>query len=141
MQIAAIEITIDYFFDIGPPESVLPRETVIVFLHKGFKIILHAVISMVTNISGTIILGSDIPADFMARSSLFSPRFPKVISEASSVANGRAIGTRPAEAYISNSTITSHSSPLPTKSSMYFHRNCIRSMNMAMKKVITNGPR
>jgi hypothetical protein len=44
VQIAAIEITIDYFFDIGPPESVLPRETVIVFLHKGFKIILHAVV-------------------------------------------------------------------------------------------------
>jgi hypothetical protein len=28
VQIAAIEITIDYFFDIGPPEAVLPRETV-----------------------------------------------------------------------------------------------------------------
>ena len=39
-----IKITINHLFDIGPPEAVLPRETVIVFLHKGFKIILHAVV-------------------------------------------------------------------------------------------------
>ena len=39
-----IEITVDHLFDIWPSEALLPWETVIVFLHKGFKIILHAVI-------------------------------------------------------------------------------------------------
>lgn len=43
-QIAAIQITIDHLFDIGPPEAVLPGETVVVFLHKGFKIILDAMV-------------------------------------------------------------------------------------------------
>ena len=43
-QIAAIEITVDHLFDIRPPEAILPRETVVVFLHKGFKIILDAVV-------------------------------------------------------------------------------------------------
>ena len=43
-QIAAIKITVDNLFDIGPPEAVLPRETVVIFLHKGFKIILYAVV-------------------------------------------------------------------------------------------------
>ena len=45
-QIAAIQITIDHLFDIGPPEAVLPGETVVVFLHKGFKIILFHRITM-----------------------------------------------------------------------------------------------
>jgi hypothetical protein len=43
-QIAAIEITIYYLLDIRPPEAILPRETVVVFLHKGFKMILDAVV-------------------------------------------------------------------------------------------------
>ena len=43
-QITTIEITIYNFFDIRPPESVLPRETVVIFLHKGFEIILNAVV-------------------------------------------------------------------------------------------------
>ena len=43
-QIAAIEIAVDYLFDIWPPEAILPCETVVVFLHKGFKIILYAVV-------------------------------------------------------------------------------------------------
>ena len=43
-QISAIKITIDNLFDIRPPEAVLPRETVVIFLHKGFKIILDAVV-------------------------------------------------------------------------------------------------
>ncbi len=35
MQIAAIEIAIDYLLDIGPPESVLPGEILIKDLEKG----------------------------------------------------------------------------------------------------------
>ena len=96
---------------------------------------------IVTKTNGIIIRGREIPADFIASNSLFSPKFPSVISDARSVAKGSAMGTSPAEAYTSNSTITFHSSPLPTKSSIYFQRNCIKRMNMAMKKVITSGPR
>jgi len=43
-QIAAVEIAIDYLFDIGPPEAVLPGEVFIVGLNESFKIILDAVI-------------------------------------------------------------------------------------------------
>ncbi|MPN51812.1 hypothetical protein SDC9_199461 [bioreactor metagenome] len=41
-----------------------------------------------------MILNNDIPADFMAVSSKFSPRFPKVISDASKIAKGNARGTK-----------------------------------------------
>ena len=43
-QITAIEITIDHLLDIGPPESVLPGETLIIDLDKGFKVVLHAAV-------------------------------------------------------------------------------------------------
>ena len=33
-----------------------------------------------------------------------------------------------------------HSSPLPTRSSMYFHKNCITSTNRVIKNVTANGP-
>ena len=42
---------------------------------------------------GRMILISDIPAAFIAVSSKFSPRLPKVINEASKMAKGKAIGT------------------------------------------------
>ena len=44
VRVAAVQIPVDHLLDIGPPESVLPRETVVIFLHKGFKIILDAVV-------------------------------------------------------------------------------------------------
>jgi len=43
-QIAAIQITVDHLFDIGPPEAVLPGEVFVVGLNEGFKIVLDAVI-------------------------------------------------------------------------------------------------
>ncbi len=48
--------------------------------------------------SGRMIRKSDIPADFIAVSSKFSPKFPNVINEASSIARGNAKGTNEATA-------------------------------------------
>ena len=44
LQIAAVEITVNHLFDIGPPESVLLGKMFIIGLDKGFKIILDAVV-------------------------------------------------------------------------------------------------
>jgi hypothetical protein len=90
---------------------------------------------------GLMIRGREIPADFMASNSLFSPIPPIVINEAKRVDKGRAMGTNPAEAYSRSSAITSALKPFPTRSSMYFHRNCISRINMTMKKVRSKGPR
>ena len=43
-QIAAIEIAVDYLFDIRPPETVIFGKPVIINLHQGFKIILDTVV-------------------------------------------------------------------------------------------------
>jgi hypothetical protein len=61
--------------------------------------------------------------------------------EAKSMASGKANGTNPNEAYRSNSETIFQSRPFPTRSSMYFHRNCINRINTQMKKVIKKGPR
>ncbi|MDO9228236.1 MAG: hypothetical protein Q7U03_01600, partial [Syntrophales bacterium] len=37
VQIAAIEIAIDYLLDIGPPEAVLPGEMLVIDPDKGLK--------------------------------------------------------------------------------------------------------
>ena len=92
-----------------------------------------------TRINGRINCWRDIPEDLMAVSSRFSPRLPKVMIEESKTARGNAKGTRVAEAYSNNSRIISKSNPLPARSSMRFHRNCIISMNKATKKVATRG--
>ena len=42
LQIAAVEVTVDHFFDIRPPETVIPGKPVIINLHEGFNVILHA---------------------------------------------------------------------------------------------------
>ena len=44
VQIAAVEITVDHLFDIGPPEAVISGKPVVINLHEGFKVILHAVV-------------------------------------------------------------------------------------------------
>ena len=60
VQIAAIEVAIDYLLDIGPPESVLPGEMIVIDLDKGYKIVLHAtVIIRILWVAG--------PAPFSAR--------------------------------------------------------------------------
>jgi hypothetical protein len=41
VQITAVKITIDHLLDIGPPESILPGEILIIDTDKGFKIVLH----------------------------------------------------------------------------------------------------
>ena len=61
--------------------------------------------------------------------------------EANSVEIGSAMGTKVADAYISNSMMTPNSSPLPTRSSIYFHTNCISRTKTAMAKVSSSGPR
>ena len=78
---------------------------------------------------------SDIPAALMAVSSLLSPRFPKVISDDSRMASGKACGTRIRLIYQKNCAITSTDNPLPMSSSTYLHRNCIISTNWQMKNV------
>ena len=44
VQIAAIEIAIDHLLDIGPPESVLPGEMLVIDPDKGFKIVLYTAV-------------------------------------------------------------------------------------------------
>ena len=52
---------------------------------------------IVRKISGLIILWREMPDDFNAVSSKFSPKFPKVINEDNKIARGKARGTRPAD--------------------------------------------
>jgi hypothetical protein len=44
MQDAAVQIPIDDLLDIGSPETVLPREMLVIDPDKGLKIILHAAV-------------------------------------------------------------------------------------------------
>ena len=75
----------------------------------------------------------EIPADFMAASSKRSPRLPYNMMEDSRVASGRTRGIILADAYNNSFPMTHHSSPLPTRSSIYFHRNWISRMSSAIK--------
>lgn len=94
-----------------------------------------------TIIRGLKILWSEIPAAFIASSSLFSPIPPRVIIEANRVAIGRASGINVAEPHARNSRITSALSPFPTSSSIYNHRNCSINAKTTMKNVRAKGPR
>ena len=93
-----------------------------------------------TTINGLIILNREIPADFRASNSFFSPKLPNAIMEASSTDNGRARGTQLADAYKRSSKMIFDSSPLPIKSSTYSHRNCMSSMSIQIIKLSRNGP-
>ena len=93
-----------------------------------------------TRVMGIMTRLMEMPPAFIATSSYFSPKLPMVIMEAKRTAMGSAMGTKVAAAYINNSAITLNSSPLPTRSSTYFHTNCISSTKTAMAKVSTNGP-
>ncbi len=47
----------------------------------------------ISTISGLITFSNEMPEAFIAVNSNFSPRLPKIISDASSMASGSAIGT------------------------------------------------
>ena len=89
---------------------------------------------------GLIILIRDIPDDFSAVSSLNSPMFPKVMSAASRIASGSAVGTKERVNCMRSSAIILKFSPLPARSSTYIHRNCKRSIVSTMKNVSMRGP-
>jgi hypothetical protein len=93
----------------------------------------------INTISGRMIRNRDMPADFIAVNSNFSPKFPNVIKEASSMARGNAIGTNVVMAYRKNSPRTDHAIPLPTSSVTCFHKNCINKMKIQIRNVIKNS--
>ena len=90
--------------------------------------------------SGTSTLCREMPAAFIASSSLFSPSVPRVIMDASSVARGNERGRRVAAPHPRNSSMTLKLKPLPTSSSIYSHKNCIIRMNTTTRRIATNGP-
>jgi hypothetical protein len=57
------------------------------------------------------------------------------------MARGKANETIVAETKINSLPMIIHSNPFPTKSSTYFHTNCMSSMKSEIKKVRTNGPK
>ena len=95
----------------------------------------------ITQNRGFIICISDIPADFIASNSKFSPRLPIVIIVARRIANGIPIGIIFIVAYIMSSIMTLGSRPLPTNSSIYRHTKFIIRIKMMIRKVSTSGPR
>ena len=97
-------------------------------------------IIMEAAISGTITLANEMPADFIAISSLFSAIWPIVITEANRVARGSARGSIVAPPQPINSSITFSPSPFPTNSSIYTHKNCIIKMKTTTKRIAKNGP-
>jgi len=80
------------------------------------------------------------PEDFIEVSSLLSAKFPMVIIDENNTAMGKAKGIRFANVKKSSLRMTKTSTPLPIRSSMYFHTNCISKNSMAITKVITKGP-
>ena len=44
MQIAAVKIAINHFFDIGPPKTVLPSVNLVIDLNEGLKAVLDAAV-------------------------------------------------------------------------------------------------
>jgi hypothetical protein len=90
--------------------------------------------------NGCIKRSKAMPADFMATNSKLSPKCPNVIIDESKRASGKARGTIEAAYKPINFEIIEKSSPLPTRSSIYSHKNCITNTNNAIKKVAKNGP-
>lgn len=89
---------------------------------------------------GRMSLERGIPADFMAVSSVCSPRFPKHIRVAKSVANGKAVGTVMREKYKKSFPKTDKPRSLPIKSVKYIIKNLIRKINTTTAVVSINGP-
>ena len=88
-----------------------------------------------SNATGCMILRRGIPAAFIESNSYLSPKLPNVISAARRMARGRDIGIRVRADRKKNCANTLSSSPFPTSSSTYFHKNCIMKMNRHIKNV------
>ena len=96
-------------------------------------------IKTIKTISGAIALMREIPADFMASNSRFSPKFPNIINDASKIDNGNAMGINWRAAYKNISPSTFNPNPLPIISSTYFHKNCINTRKRHIANVIRNS--
>ena len=94
-----------------------------------------------TKNKGRIKRSKEIPEDLMATNSKLSPRLPNVIIEESKIAIGIASISRVALMYQMNFPIVQKSSPLPTRSSIYFHNVCIKRINSVTKNVAIKGPK
>lgn len=92
-------------------------------------------------VRGVSTLVNDMPADFMAISSLFSAICPTVITEARSVASGSESGSIVALPHPRNSSMILSPKPLPTSSSIYSHRNWSMRMNTTTIRIPKNGPK
>ena len=90
--------------------------------------------------SGRIKRMSGMPAALIATSSNDSPKFPKVMMEEKSSANGSAMGTHDNVTRPIKYKRVGRSNPLPTKSSMYNQKNCMVSTNNEIRKAPINGP-
>ena len=93
-----------------------------------------------TTSNGLMKRSKEMPADFIATNSKLSPRLPNVMIEDIKIDNGNANGIAVAVTYAVSLRMFEKSNPLPTKSSMYFQKNCITRINRVMKKVAMNGP-
>jgi hypothetical protein len=93
-----------------------------------------------TTNKGLMNRSNEIPADLIATNSKLSPRFPNVMIDDIKIDRGKANGIAVAVTYAVSFMILEISNPFPTKSSMYFQKNCITKMNRVMKKVAMNGP-
>lgn len=94
-----------------------------------------------STITGASIRCNEIPADFIARSSLCSPRPPSVIIDARSDAKGIERGSNVQAPHPRNSIMTPNPRPLPTSSSIYLHRNWSERANVTTKRIAKNGPK
>lgn len=97
--------------------------------------------SITTAMSGFMICMMDIPADFIASNSKFSPKLPIVMIAAKSITIGRPSGIMFVVAYAISSIMTPASRPFPVNSSMYRHTKFIIKTNMTMKNVTIRGPK
>ena len=84
-------------------------------------------------------LNNGMPEDLMATNSKLSPSLPNVIIDESKMAIGNASITMVALAYKINLERVNISSPLPTRSSIYFQMVCIINTNKAIKNVAIKG--
>ena len=89
---------------------------------------------------GRNILIKEIPFPFIATNSKLSDKFPNVMSPATIIVNGNAIGTKSANDKNINFNMTVAGIPLPTNSLIYFQRNCIKNKKRLSTNVTRKGP-
>ena len=80
------------------------------------------------------------PAALIAINSKLSPKFPKVMMDENSKANGNAVVIVLTETNPINCKMVKMSKPLPTKSSMYSQKNCMVSTKVEMVSAAKKGP-